>query len=73
MSDEKRGVRFKDEMVWLEPGDEVRFLLAADFAEADKDMHLVLVAANGLGHRSDLGHVRIGREFKQIVMRSQPP
>ena len=65
--EERRG-QFDDVMFRLEPGDEVRFLLAADFAEADKGVHLVLVAAHGLRHRGDLGHIRIGRDVEQIVM-----
>ena len=70
--EERRG-QFDDMMLRLEPGDEVRFLLAADFAEADKGVHLVLVAAHGLGHRGDLGHVGIGRDIEQIVVLPQPP
>ena len=38
---------FDDVMLRLEPGDVMRFPLAADFAKADKGMHLVLVAAHG--------------------------
>ena len=60
-------------MFRFEPGDEVRFMLAADFAEADKGVHLVFVAADGLRHGGDLGHVRIGRDINEIVMTSQPP
>ena len=51
----------------------MRFLLAADFAEADKGVHLVLVAAHRLGHRGDLGDIGIGRDIEQIVMAAQPP
>ena len=70
--EERRG-QFDDVVLRLEPGHEVRLLFAADFAEADKGVHLVLVAAHGLRHRGDLGHVRIGRDIKQIVVLPQPP
>ena len=60
-------------MLRLEPGDEVRFRLAADFAEADEGVHLVLVAAHGLGHRCDPRDVGIGRDVEQVVIVAQPP
>ena len=69
--EERRG-QFDDMMFRFEPGDEVRFMLAADFAEADKGVHLVLVAAYCLRHRGDLGHIRVGRDIKQIVILPQP-
>ncbi len=70
--EERRG-QFDDVMLRLEPGDEVRFVLAADFAEANEGVHLVLVAAHGLGHRGDVGHVRVGRDVEQVVILPQPP
>src|SRR5437870_10387786 len=73
MAREEGGGQFDDVMLRFEPGHEMRLLLAADFAEADKGMHLVLVAAHGFCHGGDLGHVRIGRDIKQIVTGSQPP
>ena len=48
--EERRG-RFDDVMLRLEPGNEMRFLLAADFAKADGGLHPVLVAVHGLHHR----------------------
>ena len=70
--EERRG-QLDNVVLRLEPGDEVRFLLAADFAEADKGMHLVLVAAHGLRHRGDLGDIGIGRDLEQVVVAAQPP
>ena len=67
--EERRG-QFDDVVLRLEPGDEVRVMLAADFAEADKGVHLVRVAAHGLRHRGELGHIGIGRGIKEIVMGS---
>ncbi len=51
----------------------MRVLLAADLAETDKGVHLVLVAAHGFGHRGDQRDIRIGRDRQQIVMAAQPP
>ena len=48
---EERRRQFDDVMFRLEPGDVMRLLLAADFTEADKGVHLVLVAMHGLCHR----------------------
>ena len=70
--EERRG-QFDDMMLRLEPGDVMRVALAADFAEADEGMHLVLVAAHGLGHRRDQRDVGIGGDRQQIVMAAQPP
>ena len=52
--EERRG-GLDDVMLRLEPGDETRCLLAADFAKADKGVHLVLVAMHGPGHRCEHG------------------
>ena len=70
---EERRCQFDDMMLRLEPGDEMRFLLAADFAEADEGVHLVLVVMHGLRHRGDSCHIRIGRDDKQVVVAAQPP
>ena len=66
----KNGGQFDDVMFRLEPGDVMRFLLASDFAEADKDMHLVLVAMHGFRHRPNLRDIGIGRHRQQIVVAS---
>ena len=60
-------------MVRLEPGDEVRVVLAPDLAEADEGVHLVRVAMDGLGHRRDLRDIGIGRDAEQVVVVTQPP
>ena len=70
--EERRG-QLDDVMLRLEPGDVARIALAADFAEADEGVHLVLVATHGLRHRRDPRHVGIGRDVEQIVMAAQPP
>ena len=70
--EERRG-QFDDVMLRLEPGDEMRVPLAADFAEADEGVHLVLVAPHRLGHRGDLRDIGIGRDLQQVVMAAQPP
>ena len=69
---ERRG-QLDDVMFGLEPGDVMRVLLAADLAEADKGLHLVLVAAHRARHRRDQRDIRIGRDRQQIVMAAQPP
>ncbi len=70
--EERRG-QFDDVMLRLEPGDEVRLLLAADFAEADKGCILCssrrtafAIAATS----ATSGSVAI---VKQIVVAAQPP
>ena len=47
-------------MLRLEPGHIMRLLFAADLAEADEGVHLVLVAMHRAGHRVDLGNIGIG-------------
>ena len=42
--------------------------LAADFAEADESMHLVLVAAHGLCHPATLRDIAVGRDLHQVVI-----
>jgi len=51
----------------------MRLAFASDLAETDEGVHLVLVPAHGLGHRGDLGYVRIGRDIEQLVIGPQPP
>ena len=70
--EERRG-QFDDVVLRFEPGHEVRVLFAADFAKADKGVHLVLVAAHGLCHRGDLGHVGVERDVEQVVIAAQSP
>src|SRR5712672_2893895 len=60
-------------MLRLEPGDEMRFLFAADFAEADRGLHPVRVAVHGPCHCRDLGDIRIGHAIEQIVIADEPP
>ena len=70
--EERRG-RFHDVMFRLVPCDIMRFLLAADFAEADGGLHPVHVAMHGLRHRLGWRNIRIGRDIKQIGIVPQPP
>ena len=60
-------------MLRFEPGDVMRALFAADFAEADKGVHLVFIAMHSLGHRGNLRDIRIGRGIEQMRMPAQPP
>ena len=69
---ERRG-RFHDVMLRLEPGDEMRFLFAADFAEANRGLHPVLLAVHGLCHGGGLRNVGIISGIEQIVIPAQPP
>jgi len=43
-------------------------LFAADFAEADKGVHLVFIATYSLGHHGNQCDIRIGRNIEQMVM-----
>ena len=70
--EERRG-GFHDVVLRLEPGDEMRFLFAADFAEADRGLHPVLVALHGLCHGGGLRNVGIISGIEQIVIPAQPP
>ena len=70
--EERRG-QLDDVVLWFEPGDKVRLLLATDFAETDKGVHLVLVAAYGFRHGGDLGDIGVGRDLEQVVVAAQPP
>src|SRR3984957_20572056 len=66
--------QFDDVMLRFKPGDETCFPLApADFAEADKGVHLVLVAAHRFYHCRDMGDVGIGRGRQQFMIAAQPP
>ncbi len=60
-------------MFGLEPGDEMRLRLAADFAKPHESMHLVLVAPDSLGHRLQFSDVGIDRDVDQIGIVAQPP
>ena len=44
-----------------------------DFAEADKGLHLVLVAMHGFGHGCDKRNIGIGRDHQEIVVTAKPP
>ncbi len=60
-------------MLRLEPGDEICVALAADLAEADVGMHLVLVAMNRSRHGRDLRDIGVGRDVDEIVIVLQAP
>jgi hypothetical protein len=56
----KNGAVDSTMMFRLEPGGEMRFLLASDFAEADEGLHPVLVALHGFCHRCEPRDIGIG-------------
>ena len=64
---ERRG-HLHDVVLRLEPGEVMRFLFAADFAEADESLHPVRIAMHGFGHGDRLRDVRIGRSVQEIMM-----
>ena len=56
------GGKAHDAMFGFEPGDEllaIGFRCVIDFSEADKSVHLMNVAADVLGHRSDAMNLRV--------------
>src|ERR1700721_16592 len=65
--------QFDDMMLRLEPGDIVGVALAADLAETDKGVHLVLVAAHRFCHRRDGDDVGIGRDLQKVMAAAQSP
>ena len=64
----------QDEMLRLEPGDEMLAVLGLDAAEAQERGHLVHVAAHGFLHALQPVHQRIGcdREQLALAMRDAP-
>lgn len=70
---EKRRHPIDDVVLWLEPRDE-RLGLAGHLAEAHERLHLVGIAANGLGERGCAQHVGIGgiRQHRALAMGDAP-
>ena len=66
--DEELSGGFKDEVVGLEPGDEALVAVDLDPAEADEGVHLVQVAADGLGHALEAEDQRVGGDLEQVAL-----
>ena len=73
-ADEEVSHAAQDEMLRLEPGDEMLAVLGLDAAEAQERGHLVHVAAHGFLHALQPVHQRIGcdREQLALAMRDAP-
>ncbi len=70
---EKRSSELDNMVCGLKPCDEAAIAAVAEFAEADKGMHLVLIAANIFHERSNADDVSIRRCFKKMRILQQPP